>query len=625
MQQTKRSLMTCGLKVLVAVMAFLAAPGMAQAQFDTTPPEIVGFSIDPGAIDVTSTSQTVTVTLQVTDDLSGVSYGYVYFVSPDVGQRRYVYLGFPVAGDRLNGTWQAQFTFPKFVDAGTWRIDYVYLRDVVGNTAYAYTNVLAGLGFPTDLEVTSNEDVTPPEIVSLTLTPDVVDVSGGNQTVTARLQIRDATAGVDMRTCSNCYTTLNLRSPTAGQDVYVSRYSFSLVGGNFQDGTWEGSFTIPRYSEAGEWQANYLYVEDLAGNLSQIRQPDLGALLPDGLTVNSDPQDVEPPQLVDLEVVPTFIDTTASDANVTVTFTFTDNLAGVGPQRGYTRLYAGSPSGQNRSALTGQVTSGTSVDGVTQQSMFFPQYSEDGNWKLTAYLQDETDNILYLSDQQLEALGLPSTIVVVRPSLDVDDTVDAGGGTIVDDTFGDRAQVTVPAGAVAGSTDVAIDVFENALDLDMPQGFAAPGSHFVNIEFNPEPAFPLGPPGIGATLPLPSPQIPGTQLALFKVDPNTGDLIPAIGVDGQPVVGTVNADTLSASFSGIASLSTVVGLLETLVGDFNGDDCVDRDDYRILITDVRNGEPNDPAHDLNEDGVVNRADARTLVTLFSNPRGTACE
>ena len=56
-------------------------------------------------------------------------------------------------------------------------------------------------------------------------------------------------------------------------------------------------------------------------------------------------------------------------------------------------------------------------------------------------------------------------------------------------------------------------------------------------------------------------------------------------------------------------------------GDLNGDGCVDRSDYYIIIGDIRNPAVNDPAHDLNGDGVVNIADARYLVTLFTNPRG----
>jgi hypothetical protein len=74
----------------------------------------------------------------------------------------------------------------------------------------------------------------------------------------------------------------------------------------------------------------------------------------------------------------------------------------------------------------------------------------------------------------------------------------------------------------------------------------------------------------------------------------------------------------------IPDTSTTVVLEPSMTGDFNGDGCVDRNDYGILMTDIRNGEPNDPKHDLNEDGAVNRADARSLVGLFTNPRGATC-
>ena len=85
---------------------------------------------------------------------------------------------------------------------------------------------------------------------------------------------------------------------------------------------------------------------------------------------------------------------------------------------------------------------------------------------------------------------------------------------------------------------------------------------------------------------------------------------------------------MSATFSGIASLSTVVGLIVDtqgeIEGDLNFDGCVDREDYFILMSSIRGDEPFDPAFDLNEDGAVNRADARTLVGLFTNSRGVTC-
>jgi hypothetical protein len=54
--------------------AMLLLPGFAIGQgVDTTPPRIVSLNISPTHIDTTMNAATVTVTLEVTDDLSGVA------------------------------------------------------------------------------------------------------------------------------------------------------------------------------------------------------------------------------------------------------------------------------------------------------------------------------------------------------------------------------------------------------------------------------------------------------------------------------------------------------------------------------------------------------------------------
>jgi hypothetical protein len=58
--------------------------------------------------------------------------------------------------------------------------------------------------------------------------------------------------------------------------------------------------------------------------------------------------------------------------------------------------------------------------------------------------------------------------------------------------------------------------------------------------------------------------------------------------------------------------------------DLNGDSCIDRDDYNLLMTHIRIRSAYDMVYDLNGDGGVNRADARTMVSLFTNPRGEQC-
>lgn len=86
-------------------MILLATVSFAMAQTsDTTPPQLVSFSFTPTTIDLSGGPQSVTVTLGITDDLSGVPFGAsVNFRSPSFGQNRTV---FPArtAGDPLNGT-----------------------------------------------------------------------------------------------------------------------------------------------------------------------------------------------------------------------------------------------------------------------------------------------------------------------------------------------------------------------------------------------------------------------------------------------------------------------------------------------------------------------------------------
>jgi subtilisin family serine protease len=58
--------------------------------------------------------------------------------------------------------------------------------------------------------------------------------------------------------------------------------------------------------------------------------------------------------------------------------------------------------------------------------------------------------------------------------------------------------------------------------------------------------------------------------------------------------------------------------------DFNDDGCIDREDYTLLMSNIRSRNPYDVKYDLNEDNMVNRADARVMVSLFTNPRGAKC-
>lgn len=61
-----------------------------------------------------------------------------------------------------------------------------------------------------------------------------------------------------------------------------------------------------------------------------------------------------------------------------------------------------------------------------------------------------------------------------------------------------------------------------------------------------------------------------------------------------------------------------------LEGDLNGDSCVDRTDLQAILADIRGTSNLNATYDLNNDSNFNIADARYLITLFTNPRGAPC-
>jgi len=135
------------LALLVTSLATVAA-----AASDTTPPKLVSLTVTPNQVDVSTSSQDVTVTAVITDDLSGVSYSgdatpgdvssYVYLLSPS-GNQTIGLNGFTlVSGD----TYASTMTVPQYAEQGIWRDWVVYLTDEVGNYVWLYEDDLISAG-----------------------------------------------------------------------------------------------------------------------------------------------------------------------------------------------------------------------------------------------------------------------------------------------------------------------------------------------------------------------------------------------------------------------------------------------------------------------------------------------
>jgi hypothetical protein len=85
----------------------------------------------------------------------------------------------------------------------------------------------------------------------------------------------------------------------------------------------------------------------------------------------------------------------------------------------------------------------------------------------------------------------------------------------------------------------------------------------VRFGLTPPSASPFPSPGLTVVLPLVKTLAPGTPIELFRLDRRTGNLIPAMGADGRPIVGTADAGGMSATFVGVITLPPLAGFIRS--------------------------------------------------------------
>src|SRR5262245_42378433 len=187
-------------RIALLALVILTCCGLAEAQSDTMPPQLVTLSRSPASVDVTAGAQVVTFTMRITDNLSGVdsSSGSIQanFLSPSGLQSTVGFAPFQ-PGVILDGVFSMPVRFPRYAEPGTWTIFRLHLSDNAGNSTFLTAAALAAAGFPTTVAV---QDATPdtqvPQLSSVTFLPSSVDVSAGPGTFTIELGLSDDVSGI---------------------------------------------------------------------------------------------------------------------------------------------------------------------------------------------------------------------------------------------------------------------------------------------------------------------------------------------------------------------------------------------------------------------------------------------
>jgi hypothetical protein len=430
----KTNALLCAAAFLI-VMSVSAASEMS----DTTPPQLASLAISPTFVDTSSGSQEIILTIRLTDDLSGVAPGWTFspifasaqFRSPVGGLDRPGTLGVSfrgrVSGNELDGVYTGALIVPRFSHAGNWTLEWFQITDAVGNRRNMSYAELHSLGFPTRITVQGTEDRTPPEIISASISPTMVDTSSTNQPITITVRLRDDLAGLEKPEdfFPGSYLDAGIVFVSPSKRHYVSTGFAARTSGDQLDGIYTNSLWLPRYSEPGTWSVYSFSVADAVGNRKTIGLAEfLDRGLPAEFTVQGT-GDLSPPEVRALDFSPQRIDTSASSQTIAVTTRLADALSGMGSSLGASAGASAtfvSPS-KNQSASVGFYSgvrqSGTEFDGVYTNSMVLPRFSETGVWSLRSFsISDAAGNTSQLEFSDVVNLGFPTQFAVgITPSL----------------------------------------------------------------------------------------------------------------------------------------------------------------------------------------------------------------
>jgi hypothetical protein len=243
----------------LAALGFPTSLQVTDANQDVTPPSLAAFDFDPKSVDVAFAPATVTCSMSASDVPAGVDYAECKFSSPSHTQFASCGGNFPPSsGDTHAGTWTCAATIPQFSESGTWSVLYVRLEDTLTNQVLAYAADLQTSGFPTNLAVTSEQDVTPPALTAFDFDPKSVDASAGPTAFNCSIGGSDSPAGIDFTECK-------FLSPSQKQAVQCGG-NFAPSSGDIYDGIWTCAVTVPPYAEEGTWKVFTVRLQDTVGN-----------------------------------------------------------------------------------------------------------------------------------------------------------------------------------------------------------------------------------------------------------------------------------------------------------------------------------------------------------------------
>jgi hypothetical protein len=230
---------------------------------DTVSPRLSALDFAPREIDTSDGPADIRVSYTATDDVAGVSYLEVGFVSPSGAFRQSSSVKLAEAATLASGSMTV--TFPRLCEAGRWTLSFVLLADSAGNTLTLDAPGVAQSAFPAALEVTSASDSVRPDLVSLHFAPSSLDTRRGPATLEVEFSATDNLSGVSS-------FEIVFAGPSGS-----AKQGGSVVFSPQKAVTKTVSVSFPRSSESGAWRLETAILADAAGNTLVLDSSELTA------------------------------------------------------------------------------------------------------------------------------------------------------------------------------------------------------------------------------------------------------------------------------------------------------------------------------------------------------------
>ena len=204
---------------------------------DLNSPVVDRISVDKSSVNTSSSSQAITITAHITDDLSGINAIDCSLKQNVVGFNSFSDTQVQVSGTIRDGIWKCKVTLPKWSKPGKWYVSF---------SAWDHTSKV-GFGSPSDLyvEQMGAGDEYSPRVDQISVSKTSIDTSSSAQTVTITARITDDLSGVDRFICA-------LTQNGGGYTYSNGR----LLSGNSRNGIWTCNWTLPRGASSGKWYLN---------------------------------------------------------------------------------------------------------------------------------------------------------------------------------------------------------------------------------------------------------------------------------------------------------------------------------------------------------------------------------